>query len=95
MVAGWTDEREFAALGGLDRSAGREERRLPARLGRDRVRIVEPCGLADRGERVEVARIMDSLDRLARRGSPFAGGRERVEENTYPLRRLRMSERGV
>jgi hypothetical protein len=38
---------------------------------------------------------MDALDRLARRGSSFARGRERVEENTDSLRRLRMSERGV
>ena len=41
------NERKRPSLGGVDRAPGREQRRLPARRGRDRVRIVEPRRLGE------------------------------------------------
>jgi hypothetical protein len=92
MVSGRPDEREGAGLRRLDRDPRRELRGLPARLGDDRVRIVEPGRLVDLCERVEVLRRVDTFDRGARCRPSLACVGERVEQDADPLRCLGMTK---
>jgi hypothetical protein len=92
VVARRADEREPARLRGFDRDAGRELRGFPARLGNDRVRVVEPRRLLDLGERVEVLDRVDALDRAPRGRPGFARVRECLQQDADPLRRLGVAE---
>jgi hypothetical protein len=60
VVAGWADEREAAALDGLDGAAGSEERGLPARLRGDGVRVEQRRRL-ERGQPAEVGGLVAAL----------------------------------
>ena len=86
VVAGRADEREPAALRRVDRAARCEQRRFPARLRRDGIRVEQRPDL-DRLEPVEVRRLVAAFDLLARR-RPALDVLECVEQHRQPLPRL-------
>ena len=94
VVAGRAHERERILLDGRDRRPGREQRRLVARRGADRVRV-EP-GLAFHASHpVDVLREVRTLDLLGgRRPSELVVG-ERPEQDLEPGLRLRVAARRV
>ena len=93
MVAGRPDEGEPAALGGGDRRAGREQRRLEARLRHRRVGV-EPRVLGRRAHALDVLGRVAAEDRLDR---CRLGLREleRLEQRGEPRLRLRVLPRRV
>jgi hypothetical protein len=99
-VAGRPDQRETAALDRVERAARREERRLPARLRGNRVRVEQGRNL-DRREPVEVSGVVAALYLLTR-GGPALDYVEGLEQRLEPrarfdvrLRRVELGERGV
>ena len=71
-MAGRAHEREAAALGGLDRGAGGEQRRLVARLGVQTVSGSSQVVPLVAPNAVDVRRGVHALDLLGRAGSPRA-----------------------
>ena len=82
VVAGRADEREAAPLHGLECTPRREERRLPAGLRRDRVRVEEGRSL-ERLEPVEVRELVTALY-LFTRGRPALDDVERLQQGLEP-----------
>ena len=66
VVPGRPDEREAAAVDGLERDPGRERRRLPRRLRADGVGV-ELNRAVDRLQQLQVAVLVDSRKLLVRR----------------------------
>src|SRR5207248_894981 len=78
VVAGRADEPEADPLHGLERTTSREERRLPACLRGDRVRVEQGRSL-DRLEPVEIRRLVTALY-LFTRGRPALDDVERLQQ---------------
>jgi hypothetical protein len=93
VVPGRAHEREAAALGRLEGAPGRKQRRLPARLGGDRVRI-EECWDLERLEPVEVGGLVAAFY-LFTRGGRSLDHVEGREERLEPLARLDVRLRRV
>ena len=94
MVTGRPDEREPAGAGRLDRAAGREQRRLVARLRRRRV-AVEPGWPVDAADPGDVLGGMAALDLLDGRRLCLRERADRLEQNGKAPRRLGVVLGGV
>src|SRR5262249_15933688 len=71
---------------------GREQARLPARLRRDRVRIVEPGGLGQRLEDIQVLVRVYPFERDAGGRRYFACVGKRLQQHGQPFSGFRMPE---
>ena len=94
MVPRRPDEREPAALGGLDRRARGEQRRLVARLRPDGVGV-EHLDPLERRDPLDVRRVVAALHGLPRRRAGLVPGPDAVEQHLEPALRLRVRARRV